>query len=180
MSFIPRNLLNEFYGYAVQEELVTTPNTPYDDDEQFVATFAALSIEDLQVPPIASSLGKRKWCDTDMSTEKSHERYCDEDEDVQKHPVFTDYLHRYVNIIPGYELEEGEIVEYEEDTRMDVVEDEENEYEEDTRMDVVEDEDEEEEEDDDCCLGGYPVELEDGEIYEPPAGSCYVVVDELP
>ena len=127
MSFIPRNLLNEFYGYAVKEEVITEPNTPVDDDDDHLnETFASLSVEDVKATPaIASSLGKRKWDDTDMSAEESHQPYFEEV--VQSHPAFIDYVHRYIHVIPAVELEDGEIVEDEdedeEDTRMDVVED---------------------------------------------------------
>ena len=157
MPIIPRNLLNEFSGSA--QEAITESNTSVDAVEQLITAFTALTLEDVKVPVIASSLGKRKWGDTDMSVDELHQSYFEED--VQTHPAFIDYVHRYIHVIPTVELED------EEDTRMDVVEDEEPyEYQE-TRKD------------EDYCLA-QPIELEDGEIFEPKPGSCYVVVDDFP
>ena len=121
MSFNNRNLCN--LGYA-QEGAVTEPNTYVDDDAQLVSQFAALSIDDeVKAHALKSSLGKRKWNDTDMSNEEEDPLYFKAE---VKQPVFIDYINRYVHVIPTVEveLEDGEILEEEEeDTRMDVVKD---------------------------------------------------------
>jgi hypothetical protein len=67
MSFIPRNLLNDFDEFIY-------------DMEDLISSFAALSIDDLKVPAPAenSALGKRKWSDTEMGAEEIHQPCEDE------------------------------------------------------------------------------------------------------